>query len=71
MVYSFKCFFERNINFVHQLLDKNDVVKNCEVLKAEMKLESKDCFQWIQILHALARSWKQNLKQFPINYNYI
>ena len=38
-----------------------------ETLKAEIKLKIKDFFQTIQSLHALTKSWEQNLKQVPIN----
>lgn len=62
-----KCFSERNINPDYDRFDKDVVVKKLETLKAEIKLKIKDFFQTIQSLHALTKSWEQNLKQVPIN----
>ena len=60
---NFKGFSQRNINFISQLIDTNGNFKTWERIKNEYNLDDQLYFQWLQIINAIPRKWKELLRK--------
>ena len=48
-----KSFSTKNINFITQLFNTDESVKNWNILKIEYALQNKDQFCWLQVLNVI------------------
>ena len=55
-------FSGKNINTASQLYDPNKFFMNWDILKERYKLREETYFQWIQLISAIPRSWKDIIK---------
>ena len=62
-----KPFSTKNINFITQLFNTNESVKNWNILKTEYALQIKDQFCWLQLINAIPEMWKNCIKQTSEN----
>ena len=61
-------FYEHNINFVIDLLDKSGKFTSKTECKMEYNLNHTFYFQWLQIINDIPKAWK-NIVQNTINNN--
>ena len=54
----FKCFSNKNVNFVKQLFKTYGTLKKWDHFKHEYNLQDANKFQWIQLIHAIPNNWK-------------
>ena len=57
----FRCFSEKGINFISDLFDLNGHLKSWNDIRLEYNLDEKYKFKWIQLIHAISKSWKESL----------
>ena len=55
-------FSDNNLNFVGQLFNSDGSLKSWDFLKTEFFLTEKLKFQWMQLIHALPKPWREGLK---------
>ena len=60
---SYKKFYINNNNFLMQLVDRNGVFKDCNILKHDYDLQNNLFFQWIQLISSIQSNWKNIIKQ--------
>ena len=65
----FNSFSEKNINFVCQFFHSDGKVKTWNEFKHEFNLNEKLFFKWVQITHAIPRSWNQIIKGNQLGWN--
>ena len=61
MIFMLILFFEKNINFVSDLVNENCNFKSWETLKNKYHLDNKLYFQWMQLIHGIPLIWKQKI----------
>ena len=54
----FNFFSEKQLNFVGQFFDSVGNLKNWDVIKIEFGLQNCQKFSWVQLIHALPKTWK-------------
>ena len=57
----FRCFSEKGISFISDLFDYNGNLKPWNDIRLEYNLDEKYKFKWIQLIHAIPKSWKESL----------
>ena len=57
----FRCFSEKVISFISDLFDSNGHLKPWNDIRLEYNLDEKYKFKWIQLIHAIPKSWKESL----------
>ena len=57
----FRCFSEKGISFISGLFDSNGRLKPWNDIRLEYNLDEKYKFKWIQLIHAIPKSWKESL----------
>ena len=55
-------FSEKNINFLCQFFDSYGNLKSWDTFKSEFNLNKTLYFKWLQLSHAIPKSWKQVIK---------
>ena len=59
----FKHFSENKINFVSDILDDKGNIKTWQNIILQHKISKNSYFKWIQLTHAIPKSWKRELNQ--------
>ena len=54
----FYFFSDKNLSFIGQLFNENGNIKALEDIKIEFHLKDIQKIYWLQIIHALPKSWK-------------
>ena len=62
----FTNFSTKNVNFVGSLVNENHNF-SWETLKNEYNLDNEQCFQRMQLIHAIPLLWKQKINDSKIN----
>ena len=59
-------FSEKNINFLCQFFDSYGNLKSWDTLKSDFNLNKTLYFKWLQLSHAIPKTWKQAIKGNPV-----
>ena len=62
-----KSFSTKYINFITQLINTDESVKNWNILKTEYALQNKDQFCWLQLTNTIPKMWRKCIKQTSEN----
>ena len=63
----FSKFAEKDINFVGQYFDSAGKLKSWETFKEEFNMTDACKFQWLQIIHAIPKKWRESISDFDGN----
>ena len=65
----FKAFSVKNVNFIINLFNNDGTIKKWESFRLEYDLQNNFHFQWMQIVSAIPKDWKDNIKnQSSLNF---
>ena len=64
-------FYDKNINFINNLLDYLGNFKSWNVLKTEFKLADSLYFSWMQLINAIPLNWKTIIKHNRSSEDFI
>ena len=53
-----KDFADKKTNYVSNLFDENGELKSWQKMLNDFQLTQKYYFEWFQLIHAIAKSWK-------------